>query len=97
MVPAARGDGNRDRGDATSKEHVLSATVRGAGGCKALRMERRGIQTATPPWMLLAGKQLREGKHLPPLAPRTTILKKTAKGRPRMTRYKLVLHDTHNP
>ena len=33
-------------------------------------MERRGIPTATPPWLLLKGRQLHEGTHLPPVVTR---------------------------
>jgi hypothetical protein len=47
--------------------------------------------------MLVTEKQLREGKLLQPLEPITTTFKKMAKGRPRTTKSKLVLPDTHNP
>jgi len=56
VVPTSRRDGNQDRRDATSKKPYLSAAERGARGGRALCMERRDIQTATPLLMLLTGK-----------------------------------------
>jgi hypothetical protein len=49
VVPTARGDGLRDRGDASRPESFLSAAARGARGGRSLRMERHGFQNPTRP------------------------------------------------
>jgi len=36
-------------------------------GGRAFRLERRGLPTATPPWMLLNSRQLHAGVHLRPI------------------------------
>ncbi len=41
---------------------------RGGGVGPSFRMERRGVEIATPPWMSLKNRQLHEDAHLPPIA-----------------------------
>jgi len=66
----------------------------GQGGGRTFRLERRGLQNSTPPWMMLTNRQLHAGSHLPPLRPltaRDAVGRTTAPTGGRAQRYTLSL------
>ncbi len=67
VVRAPRSDVDRVRRHAPQQRPLLTAEASGTSGGRAFRVERRGLPTATPPWMLLKSRQLHDGAHLPPV------------------------------
>ena len=97
VISATSRDGIGDNRNATGQKSALSATERRTRGGRALRMERRGVQTATPSWRLLTNAQLRTEGHLQPRARAPTTFKTQARGRPRVRRYALTLPLATSP
>ena len=97
VVPTGRGNGLRDRGDASRPEPFLSAAARGTRGGRTLRMERRGFQNPTPARMLLNKKHLKEGRHLQPHQHVPISFKTKEKGRARKRRTALCLPHKKKP
>ena len=51
-------DGLRDGRNASFQEPLLSTSARGARGGRVFRLERRGLKSVIPPWMLMRHQQL---------------------------------------